>query len=124
MIGFYDDMADMARELLAPEDEGGLGQGTVQLKRVTLGTPPNEWTPAPETVETWPLSATVKRLHQRYENGILIVETGDLVTFAAPSVEPQMTDKLVIDGVEHAMGDLRPLPAAGRPVAYSAFVAV
>ncbi len=74
MTGFYDEMRDVATELL---DE--FKQGVVQLKRVTLDTPPNEWTPAPETGETWPLSARIKRLRQRYEDGVLIVETGDMV---------------------------------------------
>ncbi|MRX33217.1 hypothetical protein [Aminobacter sp. MDW-2] len=98
-------------------------QGAVRLKRVTLGTPPNEWTPAPETVETWPLAATVKRLHQRYENGVLIVETGDMVTFAVPEVEPQITDKLVIDGAERVITNLTPIPPAGTVVAYKAWCA-
>ncbi len=34
-----------------------------------------------------------------------------------------MTDTLVIDGVELVMKDLRPIPPAGTPVAYIAFVA-
>ncbi|GAA2817215.1 hypothetical protein EDC40_103650 [Aminobacter aminovorans] len=98
-------------------------QGTVQLKRVTLGTPPNEWTPAPETVETWPLSATAERLHQRYENGVLIVETGDMVTFSVPEVEPQITDRLVIDGAERVITNLTPIPPAGTVVAFKAWCA-
>jgi hypothetical protein len=123
MPGFYDDMADMAQEVLAPEEQDGLGQGVVQLKRVTLGTPPEEWMPAPETVETWPLSAAVKRLHQRYENGVLIVETGDMVTFAVPAVVPAITDKLVIDGAERVISNLTPIPAAGSPVMWKAWCA-
>jgi hypothetical protein len=109
MPGFYEEMADMVQELLAPEDEDGLGQGVVQLKRVTLGTPPNEWTPAPETVETWPLSATVKRMHQRYENGVLIVETGDMVTFAVPAVEllKLRADTIALHETFSAMGASR-----------------
>lgn len=98
-------------------------QGTIQLKRVTLGTPPNEWTPAPETVETWPLSAAVKRMHQRYEYGVLIVETGDMVTFAVPAVQPQITDKLVIDGAERVITNLTPIPPAGTVVAWKAWCA-
>lgn len=46
------------------------------------------------------------------------------VTFAVPAIEPQMADVLVIDGAEHVMKDLRPIPAAGTAVAYVAFVAV
>ena len=113
MVGFYDEMADMAWELLAPEHEGGLGHGIVQLKRVTTAPWPDEWTPGVETLATWPLSATAKRLHQRYENGVLIVQAGDMVTLAMPEVEPQITDKLVIDGAERAITNLTPIPPAG-----------
>jgi hypothetical protein len=84
-MAFYDEMQDMASELI---DE--LKQGAVTLRRETPGAPdPAEpWVPVEPTVETWPLAAAVRRLHQRYENGALIVETGDMVTFAVPAVVP------------------------------------
>jgi hypothetical protein len=113
---FYDDMADMAVEVLAE-----FQQGTVQLKRVTVGEAPNEWTVPQETEETFPLSATVRRIHQRYENGVLIVETGDQVLFAVPAVEPLITDTLIIDGAERAITNLTPIPAAGTPLAWKAW---
>lgn len=98
MIGFYDDMADMARELLAPEDEGGLGQGDVHLKRVTTTPGPNEWDPPTETVATWELVAAVRRVSTKYVDGTLIVASDNQVTFAVPATVPLMTDHLVIDG--------------------------
>lgn len=67
---FYEEMRDVASELL-----GEFRQGVVQLKRVASVPGPNPWDPPTETPQTWPLSATVERLHQRYENGVLIVET-------------------------------------------------
>jgi len=99
-------------------------QGTVGLKRVTTTPGENEWDPPVEAVTTYTLSATVKRLHQRYENGVLIVETGDMVTFAAPEVVPVLTDKLVIDGLERAISNLTPIPGAGTTVAWKAWCAV
>lgn len=120
-MSFYDDMADMVQDVLMPAAAGGLGQGVVSLKRVTVGTPPNEWTPGPETVQTWPLKAAVKRVHQRYENGVLIVETGDMVTFAVPATVPVITDRLVIDGVERVITNLTRVPAAGTVVAWKAW---
>lgn len=124
-MSFYGEMRSMAAELLAPEAAGGLGQGTVLLKRETRGVPDPEapWEPVEPTVETWPLKAAVKRLHQRYENGVLIVETGDMVTFAVPEVKPEITDILIIDGAERAIKNLTPLPAAGTPVAWKAWCA-
>ncbi len=115
---FYDEMQGVATELL-----GEFAQGEVSLKRVTVGPQPNEWTPGEETIETWPLKATVRRVSQKYVDGSLIVATDNQVTFAVPSVAPVLTDKLVIDGVEHAMKDLRPIPGAGTSVAYIAFIA-
>lgn len=98
-------------------------QGVVQLKRVNTAPGPNEWTPGEETVATYDLDATVKRLHQRYENGILIVQTGDMVSFAVPEFEPIITDLLVIDGKERVITNLTPIPPAGTVVAWKAWCA-
>lgn len=115
---FYDEMQGVATELLTE-----FAQGTVQLRRTTIGTPPNAWTPGAETTVTYALKATVKRMHQRYEGGVLVIETGDMVTFAVPEVVPALTDRLVIDGVERVMTNLTPIPAAGVPVAWKAWCA-
>lgn len=125
MPGFYDEMAEMVTELLQPDADGGLGQGTVQLKRETPGTidPAQPWVPVAPTTTLYPLSAAVRRVSQKYVDGSLIVATDNQVTFAVPEIVPAMTDTLVIDGVELAMKDLRPIPPAGTPVAYVAFVA-
>lgn len=134
MSGFYDDMADMVQELLAPEDEDGLGQGTVQLKRTvtTPGTDP--WDPPSEEVTAYTLKAAVRRVSTKYVDGTLILATDNQVTFAVPTIPasddpvipantPVMTDALSIDGKDHAMKDLRPLPGAGTVAAYIAFIA-
>lgn len=120
MSEFYDDMRDMAGEVLAD-----FAQGTAILRRVVPGTPnPDEpWVPVEPTLTDYPLSATVKRLHQRYEGGVLVVETGDMVTFAAPAVTPLITDTLIIDGAERVITNLTPVPAAGQPVMWKAWCA-
>lgn len=116
---FYEEMRGVADELL-----GEFKQGSVQLKRVTTLPGPNDWTPGEEAVETHDLSATVKRVDQRYENGVLIVETVDIVTFAVPAVVPAMTDLLVIDGRDRVITSLKPTPSAGTVVAWKAICAV
>jgi len=138
---FYSDMADMVQELLAPEDEDGLGQGTVTLKRVTTTPGENEWDPPTETSQVWLLSGAATRVDQRYENGALIVATVDIVTFATTgklmmvddvpvvppvpeTITPVITDTLVIDGRERAITSLKPTPSAGTVVAWRAVVAV
>lgn len=122
-MGFYDEMQAMVSEVLLPDADGGLGQGTVSLKRIASTPGENAWDPPTETPTTYALKASVKRLHQRYENGVLIVETGDMVMFAVPEVVPALTDKLVIDGVERAITNLTPVPGAGTVVAWKAWCA-
>src|SRR5690606_18115266 len=124
----------MANELLAPDAQGGLGQGTVQIKRIVVSAPPNNWTPGTETETVWTLRAAVRRLHQRYENGVLIVETGDQIvsgTMAtlvmvggvavAPveqAFEPQNSDIIVIDAQDRAIDNITPIPGAGTVSAW------
>lgn len=133
-MSFYAEMADMANELLAPDAQGGLGQGTVQIKRIVVGPPPNDWTPGAECETIWTLKAAVRRLHQRYENGVLIVETGDQIvagTMAtltmvdgvavAPveqAFEPVNSDIIVIDGADRAIDNITPIPGAGTVSAW------
>lgn len=53
----------------------------------------------------------------------MIVETGDMVTFAVPAVVPAVTDLLVIDGIERVITNLTPIPGAGTVVAWKAWCA-
>jgi len=100
-------------------------QGVVQLVRVNPGAPDpaTPWEPGAPTETTYPLDATVSRVAEKYVDGTLIVATDNQVIFAVPEVTPTLADKLVIDGMVLAMKDIRPIPAAGTPVAYIAFVA-
>lgn len=104
-------------------------QGTVQLKRITVTPPTNPWEEGTEAETVWTLKATVKRVHQRYETGVLIIETGDVLMVAtkctltklngadvAPVEQdfaPQNGDLLIIDGKERAIDNITPLPGAG-----------
>lgn len=119
MMGFYEEMRDEVATPLLTE----FAQGAVLLRRVTTVPGENEWDPPVETPVDYPLAATVKRLHQRYEGGVLIVETGDMVTFAVPAVMPVLTDTLVIDGAERAITNLTPIPGAGKVVVWKAWCA-
>lgn len=135
MADFYADMAKMATDLLAPTSDGGLGQGIVQLMRIRIGEKPNDWTDAPEFESLWTIRAAVKRLHQRYENGVLIIETGDQLIVSPTAVltklendsvnppqevpfAPRNGDILVIDGVNRAIDNITPIPGAGTVSAW------
>ena len=120
MAGFdYGRMQATATRLL-----GRFQQGVVTMSQVVPGVvdPDQPWTPAEPTITTHALLATVRRVEQKYVDGTLIVGTEDQITFAVPSVEPEMGFLFSIDGNACVLKDLRRIPAAGTPVAYIAFV--
>jgi hypothetical protein len=102
---------------------GEFAQGVVSLRRATVTPGANPWDPPTRTTADTPLSAVVKRMHQRYENGVLIVETGDQVIFNVPAVEPLLSDQLVIGGKARAITSLTPIPPSGTVVVYKAWCA-
>lgn len=114
---FYGKMQGIATGLLTK-----YGQGTVTMTKVTQTNASDPWIvgSASEVSET--LQATVRRVEQKYVDGTVIVGTEDQIVFAVPQIAPDMTCKFSIDGVERVLVDIRPLPAAGTPVAYIAFV--
>jgi hypothetical protein len=118
MAGFYDEMQEVATDLLTE-----FQQGQVSLKRVTTTPGENEWDPPTETSETWPLKAAVRTVSMKYVDGTLIIAGDRQVTFAVPDTTPLLTDLLAIDGKDHAMKDLRALPGAGTVAAWIAFIA-
>ena len=69
------------------------------------------------------MRGVAKRLNERYDNGVLVRQSGDLVTFAPPeSMTPNLSYFIVLNGSERKIVDLRPIPAAGTPLAWKAFV--
>lgn len=55
-MSFYGEMADMARELLASEADGGLGQGVITVERIEQEPMPPDW----PTWEPWEGAITIK----------------------------------------------------------------
>ncbi len=103
---------------------GEFNQGVVSLRRETKTPGAQPWDPPVIGYADTPLSAVVKRFHQRYENGALVIETGDQVIFnVVAGFEPANTDKLVIDGKARAITNLTPIPPSGVVVAYKAWCA-
>lgn len=120
MTDFYDEMAAVARELLAPTDEGGLGQGTIELVRLVPGAPgPNAWDPPAEpTRQVTPLDGAARGVGKELigapvETGGQIVAT-DLVVIVAPwegSSEPGYV--LELDGAPVTILSVKNIPAVG-----------
>jgi hypothetical protein len=70
---FYEDMQQVARDLLAPDTAGGLGQGAITIVRTTPGTPDpaQPWVPVTPTSDDRgckPDQQNQGRIHQRRDN--------------------------------------------------------
>jgi hypothetical protein len=125
---FYTEMAQAARELLAPTSEGGLGQGDIALVRYTPAPPTaNPWEPpAPPEREITVLDGAARGVGKELigapvENGGQIVAT-DLTVIVAPwggAYEPG--DVLTVDDESVTVLKVENIPAAG-PVCAVRFV--
>lgn len=119
MADFYTEMGDVARELLAPTSQGGLGQGKIELVRYAETSPVNPWdAPSPPTRTATLLKGAARGVSKEMigapvDNGGQIVAT-DLVVIVAPwGGSPQPTDVLEIDGKPVTILSVSNIPAAG-----------
>lgn len=127
MSDFYQDLANMARDLLKPATQGGFGQGIVVLKRVINGEPDtnNPWgNSTTETTET--LDAVVRGIDSKMVGttmGSTVLMASDLVVLAAvPKMTVESGDTLTIDGRNVKILSVQPIPAAGTMSAIKFFV--
>lgn len=123
-MGFYDEMQDVASELLAE-----FKQGAVTLTQTTRGSPDpaTPWIPGAPTETTYNLSATVGAAYvsnasATYDDGTLILASDLIVTCAAPPVAPEMGSTVTIDERGYSIKQITALPAGGTPAAYKIFV--
>ncbi|MDL5036844.1 hypothetical protein QRD40_10850 [Comamonas sp. Y6] len=122
MANFYADMADMARGLLAPTSQGGLGQGVIVLTRKTPGVPgPNPWDPVETVTQSETLSGAVRGVSQKLvgtDFGGTVVQASDRQAICAvPALQYQAGDVLSIDGVPVHIIAFSNIPPAGTPSA-------
>lgn len=86
-MGFYDDMRAMARDVLAPESDGGLGQGVITVIRTEQAAKPNDW-PSWEpwtgavTIKTYLLRGAVSGVAKELVNGDTILATDQVLICA------------------------------------------
>lgn len=117
---FYAEMAQTVRDLLLPDDEGGLGQGDIVLVRSTPGpAPANPWDPPSQAVrERISLDGAARGVGKELigapvENGGQIVAT-DLSVIVAPwGGEYGPRDVLEIDGRAVTVLKVERIPEAG-----------
>lgn len=121
-MGFYDEMADVVAEVLAPESEGGFGQGTVTLTRETDTATPVEagkpWLGFTKTSVTYTLDAVVRPVEDKFVDGSTILATDRQVSAADFGVEPEPGDVLSIDSKTVTILKQMRLPAAGTLVCW------
>lgn len=119
MADFYAEMAEMSRNLLAPTNAGGLGQGEIILTRTIKGVidPATPWIPPVNTTQSEQIRGAVRGVDRR----LVGVEVGGTVILASDRTAitevPAMTytagDTLSVDGVPVHVISVEKLPAAG-----------
>ncbi len=128
MADFYADMAKMARGLLAPTSQGGLGQGVITLTQSTPGTPdPLEpWKPVTPTTQTITLRGAGRggaaRLGGPEGGGAVLLATDRQAITEVPPIEYTAGDTLTVDGVGMKILAVERIPAAGTPSAVKFFI--
>lgn len=123
MTDFYDDLATMASEILAPTIQNGLGQGVIHLIRVTPGVPDPDkpWLPVQPNEQTELLKGAVKGVSSKLvgtEVGSAVILASDREAIcAAPVMQYQAGDILSVDGVRVNILSVQRIPEAGTTVA-------
>lgn len=124
MGDFYEEMAVMARELLAPTSQGGLGQGTLAIVRRVPTAPVNEWEQPPVTEVIEVLNGAVRGVSSQLvfsgnlgAAGPVILSTDLSATCTPPSIPYQPGDAFTIDGRPVMVIRVDNIPAAGTAVA-------
>lgn len=119
MADFYTDMAKMARDLLAPTSQGGLGQGQITLTKVTPGVkdPAQPYRAVEPTRQTVPIRGAVrgvsKELVGTEVGGAVILASDRVAICEVPSIEYMAGDTLTVDGVPVHIIAFEKIPAAG-----------
>lgn len=123
MADFYSEMNQMARDLLKPTSQGGLGQGEITLSRTTPGTPDEDepWVPVEPTVTTETLDGAVRGVDKRLvgtEAGSTVILASDRQAIVTvPAMNYTAGDVLSVDGVPVHVVSVENIPAAGTTVA-------
>ena len=121
MADFFDEMAAMARDLLKPSDQGGLGAraGAIKYVRYTPWTPPvNPWDPPnPPTPVELPVRAQSFGINKRLigtEIANTVIMSADKYVICERIPDGyQPTDVITIDGAPTTILSVERIPAAG-----------
>lgn len=132
MSGFYEEMADMVDEVLLPDDQDGLGQGTVILRQITTGPSVEPGEPGEATETLIAVNAVGERVSQAFAKGSLVVERGDILTISPTgkneagetvAVVISNGDQIDVDGDTRSLIDVKRIPSMGTLVCWKVKVA-
>ena len=117
MMGFYNDMADMVMDVLAPD---ALGQGTIELSRAVSVDGDNPW--GNNTVyNTVKIKGAVRGVGQELvgvEMGGAVIQASDRIAICEVSpIGYEAGDILIVDGHPVHIISYQTIPAAGTPCA-------
>lgn len=117
---FYADMRQAAIKLLAPTDQGGLGQGKIELVRYVPGAPPaNSWDPpSPPSRQVTTLNGAARGVGKEMigapvETGGQIIATDKQVIVAPWGGAYDPGDVLELDGAPVTVLKVENIPAVG-----------
>lgn len=117
MADFYERMQATATRLLTKYK-----QGTVILRRSTITTGSNPWSPIADTPVDHTLKCVVEPVHQKYIDNSTVLSTDRQVLFSSLEFEPENTDQIVIDGEVFEIKKLLRYPSAGIAIYYTAII--
>lgn len=118
MADFYQEMADMVRDLLSPTSAGGLGQGAITLVRVVQTPNPTQpWEPPTQSTLTETLKGAVSGIDRRLvgteAGGAVLLESDRIAICEVQAMAYQAGDVLQVDGVPVHILSVERIPAAG-----------
>lgn len=122
MADFYEDMAGVADEMLAPTSEGGLGQTGISLIVASPGAfdPLEPWKEVTETRQAEVLKAAARGATKELD-GDWVQQADIAVVAAIPALPYRIAEGrqlyIEISGRTYSVQEVSVLPEAGTPVA-------
>lgn len=117
MADFYSQMAEMTRDLLSPTSQNGLGQGKIELTKITALPPDNPWDEPTTTERTVQIKGAVRGIDAKLigveMDGMVLLASDRVAITEVPPVEYQAGDTLSIDGKPVHVISVEKIPAAG-----------
>lgn len=122
MATFYEEMAAVAQDLLAPESEGGFGKSSAAIRRTTTtgGSPSN---PTQITTDyACDVVVTKYSVMERQSSLIHATDRKVVISTKGLTITPTNADRLVIDGKACEIVQIDPVEPGDTTLIYTAQV--